>query len=662
MSFSLPVLNPNEISRIFLNQSRNGYILLKNSIIADINNSASNLIGYRKEEIIGKPISQLVSDISISFNDKNYCTEDFFSGNFDNNAPVLFSFRNRNKISYSTQTQLIHVKDNFFALLIADVTKYTKSLQMQETLYKISNELHGLNSLKDVIAHIREILSRIIDTENFYVAFYDKESDTLSLPFFADSQDSFNDIPAGKTLTGYVIKSGKPLLARKPEFNRLEETGEIELIGTNSLVWLGVPLKVGDKVTGMIGVQSYEDEYAYTDEHVELLEFVSSQIGINLQRKISEESYKIEQAYFQKVFEGSPVGISITNANGNILRANPAFAKMFGYNADKVKGENLDKLVTPELLIEESAKLTKRILNGETFTVETSRKKKNGLEIFVSIAGAPIYLEKEKLIACCSIYRDITSQKQHEYNLIRAKKRAEEADMLKSSFLANMSHEIRSPMNAIIGFSNLLEREGITPAQREEFVNIIKTSSKSLMVLINDIIDISKIEAKQLTIVYSQAKINQMLDEIHLFFTQELKQQEKKLNLKLNKEVKNTDFSFKTDPNRLRQVLINLIGNAIKFTDKGSINYGYSILENDYIEFFVKDTGLGMRKDDLKKIFERFMQTTQTITQGYGGTGLGLAISKNLVEMMNGKIRVESEKGVGSEFSFILPLTDPFFG
>jgi len=112
----------------------------------------------------------------------------------------------------------------------------------------------------------------------------------------------------------------------------------------------------------------------------------------------------------------------------------------------------------------------------------------------------------------------------------------------------------------------------------------------------------------------------------------------------------------------LRQILINLMGNAIKFTDKGSVSYGYSILENDSIEFFVKDTGLGMRKEDLKKIFKRFMQTAQTITRGYGGTGLGLAISKNLVEMMNGKMRVESEKGVGSEFSFTLPLIDPFFG
>ena len=662
MSFSLPSLTHNEISRIFLYQSKNGYILLNNSLIADINDSACNFIGHRKEEIIGRDISQLVSNVSISFNNKSLNPKDYFSGNLDQNVPVLFSFRNINKITYSAQAQLIHVKDNLFALLTTDVTKYTKSLQMQETLYEISNELHGLNSLKDVIAHIREILSRIIDTENFYVAFYDKESDTLSLPYFADNQDSFKDIPAGKTLTGYVIKTGKPLLARKSEFTRLEESGEIELIGSESLVWLGVPLKVGNKVTGMIGVQSYEDEYAYTDEHLELLEFVSSQIGINLQRKISEESYKIEQAYFQKVFEGSPVGISITDANGNILRANPAFAKMFGYNADKAEGKNLDKLVTPELLIEESAKLTQRILNGETFTVETSRKKKNGMEIFVSIAGAPIYLEKEKLIACCSIYRDITLQKHHEYNLIRAKKRAEEADMLKSSFLANMSHEIRSPMNAIIGFSNLLEREGITPAQREEFVNIIKTSSKSLMVLINDIIDISKIEAKQLSIAYSQARINQMLDEIHLFYTQELKQQEKKLDLNLNKGVKNTDFSFRTDPNRLRQILINLMGNAIKFTDKGSVSYGYSILENDSIEFFVKDTGLGMRKEDLKKIFKRFMQTAQTITRGYGGTGLGLAISKNLVEMMNGKMRVESEKGVGSEFSFTLPLIDPFFG
>lgn len=248
-------------------------------------------------------------------------------------------------------------------------------------------------------------------------------------------------------------------------------------------------------------------------------------------------------------------------------------------------------------------------------------------------------------------------RKTFETKLQLAKEKAEELDKLKTSFLANLSHEIRTPMNAIIGFSNMLADTGLSVNDRKEYIALIKNSGINLMNLINDIIDISKIEAGQLELERSDLQLSDLLNEILAIFNREKIEKEKQLiEIILELPPKEIDI-FNTDMVRLKQIFVNLLGNALKFTDKGYIKFGYQLEENS-VKFFVSDTGIGIPQDKQNLIFDRFQQVDNSYTREYGGTGLGLTISRKLVEMMGGYIFLESETGKGSTFFFTLPLNN----
>ncbi len=249
---------------------------------------------------------------------------------------------------------------------------------------------------------------------------------------------------------------------------------------------------------------------------------------------------------------------------------------------------------------------------------------------------------------------EIEERKKIEVELEKARAKAEESDKMKSIFLSNMSHDLRTPMNAIIGFTDLLKEEIPTQEEYEEFLELISSNGESLLHLINDIIDLSKIEAGEVVIQNSSCSVNQIISELEKQYTKILKLKARnKVNLKSHFSLK-SDFVIETDPLRLKQILSNLLTNALKFTREGHIQFGYEIL-GDKIEFFVEDTGIGIKEDELEQIFERFGQSKDGLTHNKSGTGLGLAISKNLVELMGGRIGVESEYGNGTRFYFSLP-------
>ncbi len=248
--------------------------------------------------------------------------------------------------------------------------------------------------------------------------------------------------------------------------------------------------------------------------------------------------------------------------------------------------------------------------------------------------------------------------------LLLAKEKAEEANRLKTAFLANMSHELRTPMNGIIGFSKLLkDHSDLDQETQKKYLNIINKSGYILLNLINDIIDLSKIEANHLKINYRACRVNEIMEELLSFFNSEKEGVEKShIQLLLEKGDKDKDITIYSDPNRIRQILYNLLSNALKFTYKGTITFGYKINAGEII-FYVNDTGIGLTSKECEIIFERFRQVDDKTTRRYGGSGLGLSISKGIVENMNGKIWVESEKesivenkAGGSTFYFSLPL------
>ncbi|NPA67016.1 MAG: hypothetical protein GXO50_00235, partial [Chlorobi bacterium] len=236
------------------------------------------------------------------------------------------------------------------------------------------------------------------------------------------------------------------------------------------------------------------------------------------------------------------------------------------------------------------------------------------------------------------------------------KRKAEESDRLKSAFLANMSHEIRTPMNAILGFSELLSKKDYDKEKRNKIISHIMQSSSALLRLIDDIIDISKIEAGQLNINKSKFPVKEIVKELEFIYHEKITNPG---NVKL-KLFTNSDLSviINTDKHRILQVLINLIDNALKFTEKGYVEANYYINEEQTkkeIIFYVKDTGIGINKNDINKIFDRFIKLEDTSGKLYRGTGLGLSISKHIIELLGGKIKVTSEQGKGSVFKFSIP-------
>jgi len=236
-----------------------------------------------------------------------------------------------------------------------------------------------------------------------------------------------------------------------------------------------------------------------------------------------------------------------------------------------------------------------------------------------------------------------------------AKEKSEESNRLKSSFLANISHEVRTPLNAITGLLNILIEDPKMSDDLREYIDLINKNSEQLLRLIDDILDVAKIEAGQMTIRPEPVYINKMMDEMYLIFKQMLQFLGKSyIALEIVKDVKFDNTTVNVDPVRLRQIIQNLLSNAVKFTEYGYIRFGYRLIETNMLEFFVEDTGIGIQQNQLEEIFQSFRQSELTNNRRYGGTGLGLTISRSLAQLMDGDMQVTSSVGRGSKFSFII--------
>jgi len=361
-----------------------------------------------------------------------------------------------------------------------------------------------------------------------------------------------------------------------------------------------------------------------------------------------------EEVYFEGLFESAPEAIVLVGNNGHVMRVNKEFTKLFGFTKTEIYHKDVDDFIVPEELKTEARENALRSERGSNVSIETMRLCKDGRKIFVSILATPI-LNKTGKLGTYIIYRDITNQKLAEQNLNEAKSRAEESDRLKTAFLTNMSHEIRTPMNAIIGFSTLIKNPNLKSDDKSEYIDIIEKSAYNLLTIIDDIIDVSKLEAEQLSINKINTNINTIIDDLLVSFESLKKLKEiKHIRFYAKKGVPGKDFIVNTDPKRFKQVYTHLLDNALKFTEKGKVEFGYYIKDSNLI-CYVKDTGIGIPFEKMDFVVKPFRQADETDTRKYGGTGLGLSISKKLVENLGGRMWFESETGIGTTFYFSIP-------
>ncbi|MCB0805744.1 MAG: PAS domain S-box protein [Bacteroidales bacterium] len=375
------------------------------------------------------------------------------------------------------------------------------------------------------------------------------------------------------------------------------------------------------------------------------------------ERKISEQELRNSEERFRTLFYESPDAIFVEDFDGVILDVNPAACDLQKMTREELIGRNITDLI-PEEHKEKVVEDFPKWLTGEVKNYKGFLLKSTGQIIPVEIHGSQINYSGRK--ALLFIVRDITEVVEKEKQLRESIERAEEADMLKSAFLANVSHEIRTPMNAIIGFSEILTNQDLSKKEREEFIQYITQGSNTLMNLIEDIIDITKIEAGQIKVEFEDCNVSKLLDELYAtFLKMKNKNGHQEVELRLNKPTVDSGFSIHTDPNRIRQILSNLLGNALKFTKKGYIELGFNLRDPNQIIFYVKDTGIGIPEDKQDLIFERFGQVSEGRKNGGPqGTGLGLSISKKLAELLGGSLSVKSDSGKGSTFYLSLPVEE----
>ena len=368
------------------------------------------------------------------------------------------------------------------------------------------------------------------------------------------------------------------------------------------------------------------------------------------ERKKSEAALRESEKRYRLLVEQSPTGIAI-HQDGKFVYVNPAGLAIFGIGEEKkIIGLPILSFVHPDSK-DEVIRRMNLIDRGRTVpALEEKLLRFDGSVFIAEVIALPTSYNDRP--AGQVIVWDINERKRAEVELIAAKEKAEESDRLKSAFLANMSHEIRTPLNSIIGFSDLLLDPFYELNQHAEFAGLIKRNGNNLLSIINDIMDLSKIEAGHVHVDRRLFSVNQLINDT--YENSSFKAMDKGIELRIDSLDLQEEIFIESDETKLRQVLVNCIGNAIKFTEKGYVGIGIKT-EGEFVQFHVKDTGIGIPVEFHEQIFERFRQVESGDTRKYGGNGLGLPISRCLIELLGGTIWMESEKGTGSTFYFNIP-------
>ncbi len=502
-------------------------------------------------------------------------------------------------------------------------------------------------------------LRETFDAQIVYLALHDRRTGLIKFPYYieAGQRQVFGPLVFGQGITTHILQSRQPLLlTQEAQYADLKLTR----VGTHSKSYLGVPILAGDEAIGVISVQNTERADAFDEADVRLLSTIAANVGVAIENARLFEETERQKQYFESLVLNSPTAIATIDLSSKIVSWNPAAEKLFGYTEAEVVGRDIDDIVAKtDLVRAEAVNFTRQTAESTRIHAITRRTRQDGTLVDVELFSLPVIVAGER-VGSIAIYHDITE-------LQHARQAAETANQAKSAFLATTSHELRTPLTSVLGFAKISKKrfeEIILPAVQSDDrkvqraiqqvtanLDIIVSEGARLTALINDVLDLAKIEAGKVDWKMGPVSAQEVIDRAAaataaLFETK---------NLKQIVEVE-ADLPYTVgDRDRLIQVVINLISNAVKFTDQGSVTCRARRAAG-HLLISVTDTGLGIAPQHHERVFEQFVQVGDTLTDKPKGTGLGLPICKHIVEHHGGHIWVESELGRGSTFSFTLPI------
>jgi PAS domain S-box-containing protein len=595
----------------------------------DVNPTWLNLLGYKRDEVIGNKYSSFLHPD--------------WKEHFECNFPA---FKKRGYV-HDVQFKIRHKKGHFLDILFEGCIGYHPDGTFKQT-YCVFQDISARKKAEEKLKVSEERYRLLMEQSPFVVEVYDLDGLQISVN---KAFEELWQIPASASLFKYNILSSK----------EVRSSGVLEHI---KRAYEGETLDLPDHEYNTQSDLNNEYKsrsrwlksrvYPLKDELGKVTHIVVVHRDITDQKK-AEAKFVESEAKFENFFQKSPIPlINMDNTTHEVKYLNTRFLELFGYTLDEISTlEKWFQLAYPDpeyrkIVVEKWGKATKLAKKNSTDILPEVYNVtcKNGDIRQVLISGIIIGNEFLAMLV------DISAQKKIEEELITAKDKAEESEKLKTAFLANMSHEIRTPMNGILGFAELLQTPELSSEKYQKYVQIIMQSGNKMLSTINDIIEISKIETQQIKPKHRTVDLNEFLNSQYAFFLPETS----KIDFSLKNSLLASEYEVETDLSMLDSILTNLIKNAIKFTNKGSVEFACTKKEQ-FIEFYVKDTGIGISKDQQKLVFERFRQISTDSTKIIEGSGLGLSIAKAYAELLGGKIWMKSKEGVGSQFWFIIPCT-----
>ncbi|MDH3495372.1 MAG: GAF domain-containing protein [Gemmatimonadota bacterium] len=527
-------------------------------------------------------------------------------------------------------------------LLEAERRRADEHKALLDTMADLSSELE----LSRVLQAVIERAVTLLGVTGGEVAIYEEE--TRELVVVASERigkDSTGTrLKMGEGAMGTVARTLEPLII--PSYHEwLGQSAKYADVLVHSV--MAAPLLIGRRLVGAIATVHSDPARVFNQEDLRLLNLFAPQAAVAIENARLYTAAQRQRQYFRELVRNSPVAIVTLNQVYRVVECNPAFESLFGYPQAEAVGRNLDELIATDATREEAEQYTREALDRPVHGIGR-RKRKDGTMVDVEILGVPVIVDDER-VGLMGLYHDISE-------LLQARRDAEAANSAKSQFLASMSHELRTPLNAIIGYSEMLQEEveELRQPQLQDDLTKINTAGRHLLELINDILDLSKIEAGKMQLHLETFPIEPMLEDVITTVRPLVMKNANHL------EVRRADRlgTLRADLTKVRQMLLNLLSNACKFTDHGTITLSAD-RDDQHVVFTVRDSGIGMTAEQMERLFEAFAQADAATTSKYGGTGLGLVITKRFAHLMGGDVQVMSTPGKGSTFTIELPARGP---